>query len=1073
MIARPATAVALAALALAAPPAGSFPVPPPAFQSRFESPDTSAPVQPDSLFAPVVAATPALVSRPYHVTRLRTGGSDAAAQSLDGPWRFRLESTACAAEADCEGIRGGWFLPDHDDTAWRTLDVPGNFTRQIPLDELGGRASTLPFDYAWYRRRFTVDAAVDPARQHLRLVFEAVDYEADVWLDGVRLTTHGAHVGTFNPFAFDLPPLATRGPHVLAVRVRKPLETDFTSCTVLGQALSFRTILDGTKGMHDSRPGANRADFDPVTLQSLHTGGIVRSVSLAASGPARLDWVFVTAQPAGAPGTARIRLAYTVTNLLSAPLDAVVQTRFTGPGLGAHAGVAARVRLHPGANRFERVARLAHVAWWFPADHPELGGPTLYTAETTVVPRRRHGRRESDRRTDRFGIRALGLVSDRCEDRFAGAAPDPACAGGFGPVAPPAPQGTEPAVPYYQLFVNGTRLFLEGAGGIPNGWVAGIDRPFAERFVGDLRALGASHLNVHDHVAPSVVYDVTDEAGVTVVQDFEMIWYVNDSGDLFECAPGGPSGVPHAVGADPSLVEPVPETAAKLVADMVYLLYNHPSIVEWVMHDEPIWSFQELDGGAIPPLAAVATLDRSVDQRAVAVATGIDRTRLVRAAAGVGDNHLYTGFYLCSLYDLLAPDPTRPLCTLASGTSFLYPSEFGAESVPFSAKRWMPPDVLFPPDPAVRRQTWTNADPDDPDALVPWLREWAYHAGRLDIIAGWIGSPADYDRFQDFALASQLFQRAYLKAIIEHFRKDRFRATAGLRLFYLRDYWDTAFFGVYDQYDVPTAAAAAVHDAYAPLLVTSVVPRPVFPPGETIHLPVWVVNDRFTPLPGADLAWDVVPVSDGYVLRGVVDSATGAFAEDPRRLIIPFTFLLPPQPNLTTLPRRGATPLGPPLVSGHLALDVPADSVSPVGGAVTVDFTPPAGAEAVRHYLLELTLRQHGTVLATNRHAIVVAPAGFDPPVGLSDGVTAYGTAPGRRALRFTLTLRGLAAGEAVTIETPQLGGAPLEVAAGTAGPDGALVVRGLPPDEYVARAGRTLLAHVGLVEDTTVDVVR
>lgn len=80
-----------------------------------------------------------------------------------------------------------------------------------------------------------------------------------------------------------------------------------------------------------------------------------------------------------------------------------------------------------------------------------------------------------------------------------------------------------------------------------------------------------------------------------------------------------------------------------------------------------------------------------------------------------------------------------------------------------------------------------------------------------------------------------------------------------------------------------------------------------------------------------------------------------------------------------------------------MPLDVAADSVSPPAGVTVVDFTPPASPDGVSHYVLELRLTQHGAVLATNRHAIVVAPAGFDTPVGLSDGVTAYGTVPGRR----------------------------------------------------------------------------
>src|SRR5262249_47092953 len=89
----------LAARALAAPP------PPPAgFQSRLESPDPGAPAQPDSLFAAVVAATPPLSIHRRPIGRPRGVRSDATLQSLDGDWRFQLESTDCTDEALCEGI---------------------------------------------------------------------------------------------------------------------------------------------------------------------------------------------------------------------------------------------------------------------------------------------------------------------------------------------------------------------------------------------------------------------------------------------------------------------------------------------------------------------------------------------------------------------------------------------------------------------------------------------------------------------------------------------------------------------------------------------------------------------------------------------------------------------------------------------------------------------------------------------------------------------------------------------------------------------------------------------------------
>ncbi len=1040
--------------------------------SQLASPDTSAPVQFDSVFAPVVAATPAIGVHVRRVFRPNTDtATDAIRIPLDGAWRFRLESTDCSGdETQCEGILGRWFEPDYDDSAWRELVVPGHFIRQISVDELGGRASTLPFNFAWYRRVVTLPDDVDVARQRLRLLFEAVDYRADVWFDGVLLTTLGSHVGTFNPFAFDLsstadrpatPSLPGRANHVVVVRVLRPLDAAILSCGgSSGAATDLKTVIDGTKGYWDGRPGGNSDNFDPVTKQSLHTGGIVRPVALTASGAVRLDWVFVTALPNG-DDRADVLLAYTLSNLEDVPVDADLVTAIGGPGLGPDGGVRARARLHPGANRIELATALHHVSLWFPAGHPELGGPVLYTADTTVSVRQR----VSDHRRDRFGIRSLAYLSDRCEDRFAGQPPDPACADSFDYTAPRAAQGVEPDRPIQQRFINGKRIFVAGAAVDPNAWVATIDRPFSDQYMRLVRSINANQVGMAVQIAPPVFYDAADEAGVTVVQDFELQWSYNDSGYVFACRRGG-TPVPVEFDRD-DIADHVVETASLLAADEIYLLYNHPSIVHWVMHNEPTWELAEVLGDYVPAVRALATFNRRLDSNLVAIATAIDRTRPVKAAAGVGDTHAYSGYLLCSFYDLLGRDPGRTLCNAESAKPIALLTEFGSQVWPFSAKRWMGPAILFPPDRDVRRQTWTDATPTNPAELVPWLREWLYHTSTVSQLAAYIGSPADYDRFQDFALASQLYQRTFLDFYIRHLRKDRFRPTAGLRFFQLRDYWDQAYFGVFDQRNVAAAAVAAIRDAYAPVLVTSEVVKPYFAPAETIRLPVWIANDLHREVRGATLTWRLTQISDSYVLRGVVDFLQPPF-QDARRLFLGVADSAPPQPVITTVPRPGATRIGPPLMRGRRLVRIPPDSVSPPEGEVTVSFAAPAGPEPLRNYLLELELRRGREVLSRNAHLIVVANPGWDPPPGLSDGVTAYGTDPGDRQLAFRLIVRGLQPGTATTVEVPQFGGATEEMASTNADEHGTAIFTNLVPDEYVIRAAGIEVGHVGLTEDST-----
>ncbi|MBW3637109.1 MAG: glycoside hydrolase family 2 [Armatimonadetes bacterium] len=75
-------------------------------------------------------------------------------------------------------------------------------------------------DRLWYRRSFTVPAAWK-GRQ-LMLNFGAVDYEAEVFVNGQRV---GIHTGGYDPFSYDVSPyLKGNGPQELIVRVFDPTD---------------------------------------------------------------------------------------------------------------------------------------------------------------------------------------------------------------------------------------------------------------------------------------------------------------------------------------------------------------------------------------------------------------------------------------------------------------------------------------------------------------------------------------------------------------------------------------------------------------------------------------------------------------------------------------------------------------------------------------------------------------------------------------------------------------------------------------------------------------------------------
>lgn len=97
---------------------------------------------------------------------------------LDGEWELRFDD-------DDRGLLEGWWRPD---AAFdRTITVPFPPESRLSGIEEDGHATV------WYRRRAVLPA---PGDGRVLLHFEAVDYRADVWVNGVHVATHeGGHVG--------------------------------------------------------------------------------------------------------------------------------------------------------------------------------------------------------------------------------------------------------------------------------------------------------------------------------------------------------------------------------------------------------------------------------------------------------------------------------------------------------------------------------------------------------------------------------------------------------------------------------------------------------------------------------------------------------------------------------------------------------------------------------------------------------------------------------------------------------------------------------------------------------------
>ena len=123
-------------------------------------------------------------------------------KSLNGLWEYSITSKDNA-------------LPEKFD---------GNILVPFAVESsLSGVGRTLtPEDALWYKTTFKVPSAWKGKR--LMLNFEAVDWQADVYVNDIQV---GRHTGGYTHFSFDVTPYLKNGDNRLAVRVLDATDNDF------------------------------------------------------------------------------------------------------------------------------------------------------------------------------------------------------------------------------------------------------------------------------------------------------------------------------------------------------------------------------------------------------------------------------------------------------------------------------------------------------------------------------------------------------------------------------------------------------------------------------------------------------------------------------------------------------------------------------------------------------------------------------------------------------------------------------------------------------------------------------
>lgn len=294
---------------------------------------------------PVVSAL-ANAPKPVKSARLTT--------SFDAGWRF-LKSNAPGAER-----------PEFDDSAWRKLDVPHDWSIEGPFDEknpTGTGGGFLPSGIGWYRKQFTLPAETTGRRVFIE--FDGVMQNSDVWINGHHL---GERPYGYVGFRYELTGKLNFGekPNVLAVRANTSEQPASRWYTGAGIYRHVRLIVT-----------------DPVHLETWATFVTTPKLSLVLS---------------PTPGnSAVVRLQTRVVNQSAAAETVSLQiTLYTPTGkIAATASTPAQAVPAGGGADFQHETTLTNVFLW------DLETPNLYRAVVAV----RAGERILDDESIPFGIR--------------------------------------------------------------------------------------------------------------------------------------------------------------------------------------------------------------------------------------------------------------------------------------------------------------------------------------------------------------------------------------------------------------------------------------------------------------------------------------------------------------------------------------------------------------------------------------------------------------------------------------------------------------------------------------------
>ncbi|HOO56233.1 MAG TPA: glycoside hydrolase family 2 TIM barrel-domain containing protein [bacterium] len=575
----------------------------------------------------------------------------------------------------------------------------------------------------------------------------------------------GEHTGYFDPFEFEVTKNLKEGKNTVSVFVRCEIERDLNE---------KRQVL-GVFGNWDCKP------------DSIQPGGIWNSVELTERGQSfikKLDIGDFELNGGAALAMARTKI---VIEKLRRKNDLkllwnVTPDNFTGRDYGGE------LLLPAPDSEIKEIAfelNMPEARLWWTWDH---GEQNLYRLTLKLF----NGDEQLDAADVRFGIRTIEMKN-------------------------------------WIFKLNGKRIFCRGSNYAPcNIRISDVTRQDYERDVELALGANLNMLRIHAHVERKSFYDVCDERGILIWQDFPLQWYY--SRDILN-------------------------PAIDQIKEMPAMLMSHPSIVIWCCHNEPFkippgLSPQEIikSGNIRDFVASMSSMlgpnfnKDTLDRRLETALLSVDRSRPVVRSSGLmglvgegSDSHLYFGWYFGKMRMIKA---LRGL----NRKAFRFITEYGSQAYPSmeSFREMSDAERIEDVDWELLEEK-NKLQKDFMDRFVP------------------VGEGMTLEEYIEF---SQWYQAKLIKFHNELFRQIKYRPCGGAVHFMLTDCCPAVTWSVVDNNRVPKKGYEALKESFSPLHVMADFPRSWYPCGDSISLRLYAVNDTYRKYEAVSLHWTIFN-SDG------------------------------------------------------------------------------------------------------------------------------------------------------------------------------------------------------------------